>query len=144
MTATDADSLTEKIEQALWGLTRVYDAPHGGIETGVHAPVHEVVAAVLPVVATQESDGESAVRALHRPGQVYTLSEECSDPEAHEWELVDGGGFYVCMDEPTGERFCIECRPEDALDSTEYPYPCTTIQALDSARATHCPEEGRA
>lgn len=144
MTATDADSPAGKIEQALWGLTRVYDAPHGGIETLVHAPVHEVVSAVLPVVATQESDGERAVRALHRPAQVYTLAEDCADPESHEWSTASHGGDEICLSEPTGQQFCTECCPEDAFDCTDYPYPCGTIQALDTARATHCPEEDRA
>ena len=47
------DALTEKIEGSLWGLWRVYDAPAGGTDTFVHAPVHEVVAAVLPIVAEE-------------------------------------------------------------------------------------------
>ena len=53
MTADDTDALTEKIEEALWGLWRVYDAPDGGTETFVHAPVHEVVAAVLSGVTEE-------------------------------------------------------------------------------------------
>lgn len=52
-----AGALAEKIEEALWGLTRVYDAPNGGTETGVHAPVHEVVAAVLPLLAEEVRAG---------------------------------------------------------------------------------------
>lgn len=53
----DSDALAEKIEGALWGLTRVYDAPNGGNEAGVHAPVHEVVAAVLPLLAEEVRAG---------------------------------------------------------------------------------------
>ena len=51
---TDATALTGRIEHALWGVTQVYDAKDGrGTEVGVHAPVYEVVAAVLPIVAEE-------------------------------------------------------------------------------------------
>lgn len=96
------------------------------------------------LAAQEPTDGERAVRALHRPAQVYTLAEDCADPESHEWSTASHGGDELCLSEPTGQQFCTECCPEDAFDCTDYPYPCGTIQALDSARATHCPEEGRA
>lgn len=51
---TDTDALQERIEHALWGVTQVYDARDGrGTEVGVHAPVHTVVAAVLPIIAAE-------------------------------------------------------------------------------------------
>ena len=74
MTTDDTDALTEKIEEALWGLWKVYDAPDGGTETFVHAPVHEVVAAVLSGVteevrkAKAEALREAAERAQHELG----------------------------------------------------------------------------
>lgn len=52
MRAADTDELQERIEHALWGFTQVYDAEDGrGTEIGVHAPVHKVVSAVLPIVS---------------------------------------------------------------------------------------------
>ena len=81
MTATDADSLTGEIEQALWGLLRVYDAPHGGTETGVHAPVHEVVSAVLPIIAAE----------------VQAASERAWDDCADQIE-IDGGAESAWTD----------------------------------------------
>src|SRR5699024_1612157 len=48
---TDTNPLWQRIEHALWGDTQVYDArDRRGTEVGVHAPVYEVVAAVLPIV----------------------------------------------------------------------------------------------
>ena len=52
--STDTAALQERIEAALWGVTQVYDARDGrGTEVGVHAPVYEVAAAVLPIVAAE-------------------------------------------------------------------------------------------
>ena len=54
---TDTNPLWERIEHALWGVTQVYDARDGrGTEVGVHAPVYEVVAAVLPILRRAQAD----------------------------------------------------------------------------------------
>ena len=54
MTTTDTTAPQERIEHALWGITQVYDAEDGrGTEVGVHAPVYEVVATVLPIIAAE-------------------------------------------------------------------------------------------
>lgn len=54
---TDTNPLRERIEHALWGVTQVYDARDGrGTEVGVHAPVYEVVAAVLPILRLAQAD----------------------------------------------------------------------------------------
>lgn len=129
MTAPDTDSLTEKIEQALWGLTRVYDAPHGGVETGVHAPVHEVVAAVLPVAAATEE----AMAERVREAKAEALRNAALDVSFIEME--DG---YERLDYSTSREF-YEDMVRDWLRSL-----AIAAEALDSARATHCPEEGRA
>ena len=81
------------------------------------------------------------MRELHRPAQVYTLAEDCAEPDAHEWGTASHGGDELCLDEPTGQQFCTECCPEDAFDCTDYPYPCPTIRALDAARAARRDEE---
>lgn len=53
----DTTALQERIEHALWGVTQVYDARDGrGTEVGVHAPVHEVVAAVLPIIREAQAE----------------------------------------------------------------------------------------
>lgn len=129
MSATDADSLAEKIEQALWGLTRVYDAPHGGTETGVHAPVHEVVAAVLPVVAATEE----AMAERVREAKAEALRNAALDVSFIEME-----DDYERLDYSTSREF-YEDMVRDWLRSL-----AIAAEALDSARATHCPEEGRA
>lgn len=129
MSATDADSLTEKIEQALWGLTRVYDAPHGGVETGVHAPVHEVVAAVLPVAAATEE----AMAERVREAKAEALRNAALDVSFIEME-----DDYERLDYSTSREF-YEDMVRDWLRSL-----AIAAEALDSARATHCPEEGRA
>ena len=89
---TDTD---EKIEKALWGLTRVYDAPHGhGTEVGVHAPVHEVVAAVLPIIAAEvqaakaEALREAAEDLNPYPTIGYTIPQVLRD-RATEYETGD-------------------------------------------------------
>ncbi|MCZ4325700.1 hypothetical protein [Brachybacterium paraconglomeratum] len=95
------------------------------------------------LAAQEPTDAEKAVRELHRPAQVYTLAEDCTESESHEWSTASHGGDELCLNEPTGQQFCTECCPEDAFDCTDYPYPCATIQALDAARATRRDEEKR-
>lgn len=95
------------------------------------------------IAAQEPTDAEKAVRELHRPAQVYTLAEDCTESESHEWSTASHGGDELCLNEPTGQQFCTECCPEDAFDCTDYPYPCPTIQALDSARAARRDEEKR-
>ena len=82
MTTNDTDVL---IEKALWGLTRVYDAPHGGTETGVHAPVHQVVTAVLPIV-------EAEVRAAKAEGW-----DDCAHEADRRW-LIGGQSAAILHD----------------------------------------------
>ena len=58
---TDDKTLTEQTESALWGLIEVYDARSGrGTEVFVHAPVHAVVAAVLPIIRKVKRDAARA------------------------------------------------------------------------------------
>ena len=58
---TDTAALQERIEHALWGVTQVYDARDGrGTEVGVHAPVYEVAAAVLPIIAAEVRKARAA------------------------------------------------------------------------------------
>ena len=60
---TDTTPLQERIEHALWGFTQVYDAKDGrGTEIGVHAPVHEVLDAILPIVAGEVRKAKADAR----------------------------------------------------------------------------------
>ena len=60
MMTTPNDDLAEQIEKALWGSIRVYDWPSGrGVDVFVHDHVHEVVAAVLPIVEDAVKRGQA-------------------------------------------------------------------------------------
>ena len=95
-------------------------------------------------LAAQETDGERAVRALHRQFGVYEHEDDCPDTsdehrEAHHHEDSDGNGEGYCDQRPL-YTLCDHCRDEsgERLD-----WPCATIQALDSARAARRDEEKR-
>lgn len=132
------ETISDRLSDA--GYTEYAEDEDGGV-TWVSAPLGEVLRIVS--AAQEPTDAEKAVRELHRPAQVYTLAEDCTEPEAHEWSTASHGGDELCLNEPTGQQFCTECCPEDAFDCTDYPYPCPTIQAFDSARAARRDEEKR-
>ena len=95
-------------------------------------------------LAAQETDGERAVRELHRQYGVYEHEDDCPDTsdehrEAHHHQDSDGYGEAYCDQRPL-YTLCDHCRDEsgERLD-----WPCSTIQALDSARAARRDEEER-
>lgn len=95
-------------------------------------------------LAAQETDGERAVRELHRQFSVYGHEDDCPDTSdehrgAHHHEDSDGYGENYCDRLPL-YTLCDHCRDEDGerLD-----WPCPTIKALDAARAARRDEERR-
>lgn len=74
------------------------------------------------------------VRALHKPGDLMAWSEDCNDPEGHQWIDDPHGGGTLCVDEISG-TYCMGCAPDDATDMSDYPYPCATLRALDGTDA---------
>ena len=70
------------------------------------------------------------VRALHKPGDLMAWSEDCDDPEGHQWIDDPHGGGMLCADEISG-AYCVGCAPDDATDMSDYPHPCPTLRALD-------------
>ena len=70
------------------------------------------------------------VRALHKPGDLMAWSEDCDDPEGHQWIDDPHGGGMLCADEISG-AYCMGCAPDDATDMSDYPHPCPTRRALD-------------
>ena len=94
------------------------------------------------LAAQEPTDGERAVRALHRQFGVYEHEDDCPDTsdehrEAHHHGDSDGYGEGYCDQRPL-YTLCDHCRDEsgERLD-----WPCATIQALDSARAARRDEE---
>ena len=96
-------------------------------------------------LAAQETDGEKAVRELHREVIVYEL------------DSMNGTWVYGEHDERVVlRRYCAECSSEDVIHAVEdhdwmedwgyaweVDWPCATIRALDSARAARRDEEQR-
>ena len=70
------------------------------------------------------------VRAIHKPGDLMAWSEDCDDPEGHQWIDDPHGGGMLCVDEIAG-TYCMGCAPDDATDMSDYPHPCATLSALD-------------
>ena len=87
---TDTNPLWERIEHALWGVTQVYDARDGrGTEVGVHAPVYEVVAAVLPLIAAEVQAAKA--EALRNLPPHLSL-------QIHQCKAREGGGSYCALE----------------------------------------------
>ena len=92
---TDTNPLWERIEHALWGVTQVYDARDGrGTEVGVHAPVYEVVAAVLPILRLAQAEAVDGFRAgladhldLATP-RAWDFHHPCDPPDTR-WEPTE-------------------------------------------------------
>ena len=95
---------------------------------------HEALRALLD--AADERDRLAAaverVRAIHKPGDLMAWSEDCDDPEGHQWIDDPHGGGMLCADEIAG-TYCMGCSPDDATDMSDYPYPCATLRALGGA-----------
>jgi len=70
------------------------------------------------------------VRALHKPGDLMAWSEDCDDPEGHQWIDDPHGGGMLCADEISG-AYCMGCVPDESVDMSDYPHPCATLRALD-------------
>ena len=70
------------------------------------------------------------VRALHKPGDLMAWSEDCDDPEGHQWIDDPHGGGMLCADEISG-AYCMGCVPDETVDMSDYPHPCLTLRALD-------------
>lgn len=69
-----------------------------------------------------------AVLAIHAPGTVYALADECGHTEdSDEHGVAVTTGDAICLASPTGETFCAGCRPDDFGEPM--PWPCPTALA---------------
>ena len=133
------ETISDRLSDA--GYTEYAEDEDGGV-TWVSAPLGEVLRIVS--AAQEPTDGERAVRALHRQFGVYEHEDDCPDTsdehrEAHHHGDSDGNGEGYCDQRPL-YTLCDHCRDEsgERLD-----WPCATIQELDSTRAARRDEETR-
>ncbi|WP_432789261.1 hypothetical protein QYM46_13055 [Brevibacterium sp. K11IcPPYGO002] len=106
------------------------------------AIIHGAREAIRPVEAIdlgltdlpRALDALNAVLKVHSPGDVFKWADDCADPENHHLFTDVRTGDMLCEVEPVG-RFCNGCVPEKdtMIDVDEYPWPCPTVQAVDSA-----------
>ncbi|MNW51301.1 hypothetical protein D3C74_287850 [compost metagenome] len=71
-----------------------------------------------------------AVRALHRPIDVFELASSCGHPPEKHTIFEASDGEWCCADSLTG-RACEECSPDEGGE--HHDWPCRTVLAVENA-----------